>query len=144
MATLRIDCVDSMGYISPFWEGTESAQMLGEVCGVVDDQEAEGVTGTHYNVGYHQNVAEFLDGLYGRPVIFIFETPDLDFLNTANVTSAKLYIKCATANTDGSRGIVFQTLTVRPEIRAGYRFYNSAEVKPAHIAQLQILSLIHI
>lgn len=142
MATLRINCVDSMGYISPFPEGTESAQMLGKVCGVADDQEAEGVTGIRYNVGYHQNAAEFLDGLYQLPVIFIFETPDLEFLNTANVASAKLCIKCAVANGDGSRGIVFQTLTARPEIRAGYLLYEPVDrpdyVKPGHIAQLQI------
>ena len=141
MATLRINCVDSMGDIISFWEGTASAQILEKVCGVEDD-ETQVLNGIRYNTGYHQNSAEFVDGLYQSPAIFIFENPDLEFLNTANVTSAKLYIKCATGTRDGGRGVVFQTLTVRPEIRAGYRLHTPVGkpdyVEPAHIAQLQV------
>ena len=141
MATLRINCVDSMGDIIWFWEGTASAQILEKVCGV-DDDATQVFNGIRYNTGYHQNSAEFVGGTFRSPAIFIFENPDLEFLNTANVTSAKLYIKCATGTRDGGRGIVFQTLTVRPEIRAGYSLTTPVGepdyVEPAHIAQLQV------
>lgn len=132
MATLRIDCVDSIGFVSRFYEGTEDAEMLGEVCGV-DDDETAGYNPV-YQVGYHKGTLEISYGVGPRSAYFLFEEQNLDFLKTSNVISAKLFV---TSGRELTRLIIFKTLTLRPEIRAGYHLHTPIDepyyVKPAHL-----------
>ena len=138
MATLRIDCVDSIGNLSGANECTEtSTAVIGRVAAIRDDA---GITmnGAHYDIGYHQNSFEVSRSL--QPALFLFENKDLSILQTADITSAKLYVASPFGVT---RTTTFYTLTSRSEIRGGYIVITDAadqkHIREAHMTQLSVM-----
>ena len=138
MATLRIDCVDSIGNLSGANECTEtSITVIGRVAAIRDDA---GITmnGAPYDIGYHQNSFEVSRSL--QPALFLFENKDLSILQTAAITSAKLYV---TSPFGITRTATFYTLTSKPEIRGGYIVITDVEdqkhIREAHMTQLSVM-----
>lgn len=138
MATLRIDCVDSIGGLSGADECTEtSITVIGRVAAISDDA-AISMNGSYYHIGYHQNSFEVSRSLH--PALFLFENKDLSILQTADITSAKLYV---TSPFGVTRTATFYTLTSKSEIRGGYIVIKDAadqkHIREAHMTQLSVM-----
>lgn len=120
MATLRINCVDSMT-IDPHGADTENQ---GEEILVYTGTSSVSVHGIRYYIGYHQSQYAMVgDPLFGNsgnlgdPGIFLFEESDLSVLDSAQIISAKLNLFPA-AERDASRSpIYFAALPGRPVVR---------------------------
>lgn len=139
MATLRIDCVDSIGYLKQYTECDETGDKTYGQVAAVQPEARLSLNYIIYNVGYHKGALEASTYTNRRIACFIFENKDLSFLQTAEITSAKLSIVCGTSF-DGS--VSFQSLTQRPVIREGYAQYRPMEGSPwafeVNIVQLEI------
>lgn len=104
MATLKIECADSIGALS-----LRNVYVSGEKTALycVSDDEYFYVQGIKEYVGYHKSSFEF-SGTVKTPIFdtyksyfsaFVFTNTDLSFLNTSNIISAKLVINVSWTNT---------------------------------------------
>lgn len=140
MATMKIECEDSIGFVQYGRECTESGKLLNFVS-LTSDRATVKINGVPVEVAYHKNsseVATFSNGM--KASCFLFQNVDLSFLSTSNVKSAKLVV--IPQDTIENINLTFQTLTVRPEIRAAYYAYYNAiyemSVVPAHVMQVEV------
>lgn len=140
MATMKIECEDSIGFVQYGRECTESGRLLNFVS-LTSDRATVKINGVPVEVAYHKNsseVATFSNGM--KASCFLFQNVDLSFLSTSNVKSAKLVV--IPQDTIENINLTFQTLTVRPEIRAAYYAYYNAihemSVGPAHVMQVEV------
>lgn len=140
MATMKIECEDSIGFVQRGRECTESGKLLNFVS-LTSDIATVKINSVPVEVGYHKNsseVATFSNGM--KASCFLFQNVDLSFLSTSNVKSAKLVV--IPQDTIENINLTFQTLTVRPEIRAAYYAYYNAiyemSVVPAHVMQVEV------
>lgn len=104
MATLKIECADSIGSLSlinVYVSGEKTALYC------VSDDEYFNFQGIKEYVGYHKSSFEF-SGIVKTPIFdtyksyfsaFVFTNTDLSFLNTSNIISAKLVINVNWTNT---------------------------------------------
>ena len=132
MATITVNCIDSIGYLSH--QSIKPENIWIRVAGVKDDLVVRMYSETFY-VGYQKSNYEVArtPGSSVYPMVFCFQDIDTSFLNTSSVISATLKFKVAlTRNT----GIRLYTTTVKPIVQAGKNGNTGADI---HYVQASIL-----